>query len=119
MPLSSEILHGVFSWDYMHFVEQASKHIPLLQLCQRSSDTSDLFLPRNSKYTSAVNIPIDFKWEHRRILQIIVDADFVNSASFIFARTKDVLLTVQGQRMWNVEFVTISPTHTKLHISMH
>ena len=26
-----------------------------------------------------------------------------------------MLLTVQGQRTWNVAFVTISPTHTKLH----
>ena len=64
-------------------------------------------------------IPIDFKWEHRRILQMIVDADFVNSALFIFTRAKHVIFTVQGQRMWNVAFVTISPTHTKLHISMH
>ena len=67
----------------------------------------------------AVSIPIDFKWEHRRILQIIVDADFANSALFIFTRAKHVLPTVQGQRMWNVAFVTISPTHTKLHNSMH
>ena len=28
--------------------------------------------------TSTVSIPIDFKWEHRKILQIIVNADFVN-----------------------------------------
>ena len=38
---------------------------------------------------------------------------------FIFATAKHVILTVQGQRMWNFAFVTISPTHTKLHISMH
>ena len=66
------------------------------------------------KTRSAVSIPVDFKWEHRRILQIKEDADFVNSA-----RAKHVVLTVQGQRMWNVAFVTISPTHTKLHNSMH
>ena len=71
------------------------------------------------KNTSAVSIPIDFSWEHRRILQIIVDADFANSAFFIFTIAKHVLLKVQGQRMWNVVFVTISPTHTKLHNSMH
>ena len=59
------------------------------------------------------------KAEHRRILQIIVDADFANSALFIFTRAKHVLHTVQGQRMWNVAFVTISPTHTKLHNNMH
>ena len=68
--------------------------------------------------TRAVSIPIDFKWEHRRILQIKVDADFVSSAMFIFTRAKHVFI-VQGQRMWNVAFVTISPTHTKLHNSMH
>ena len=62
-------------------------------------------------YTSAVSIPIDFKLEHRRILQIIVDADFVNSALFIFTRAKHVVLTIQGQRMWNVSFVTISTSH--------
>ena len=58
-------------------------------------------------------------FKHRRILQIIVDADFANSTLFVFTRAKHVLLTVQGQRMWNVAFVTISPTHTKLHNSMH
>ena len=57
-------------------------------------------------------IPIDFKWEHRRILQIIVDADFGNTALFIFTRAKHMTLIVQEQRTWNVEFVTISPTHT-------
>ena len=77
------------------------------------------FINHLLKNTSAVSIPIDFKWEQRKILQIIVEADFVNSALFIFARAKHVLLTVQGQRMWNVAFLTISPTHTKLHISMH
>ena len=80
--------------------------------------TGQLYKPLAEKH-KAVSIPIDFKWEHRRILQIIVDADFVNSALFIFARAKHAMLTVQGQRMWNVAFVTISPTHTKLHISMH
>ena len=55
---------------------------------------------------------IDLKWEHKRILQIIVGADFVNSALLIFTRAKHV---VQWQRMWNVAFVTISSTHTKLH----
>ena len=34
------------------------------------------------KNTSAVSIPTDFKLEHRRILQIIADADFVNSTLF-------------------------------------
>ena len=83
--------------------------------------TCQLYKPlaEHVKNTSAVSIPIDFKRENKRILQIIVDADFVNSALFIFARAKHVILTVQGQRMWNVAFVTISPTHTKLHISMH
>ena len=64
--------------------------------------TGQLYKPLAEKNTSAVSIPIDFKWEHRRILQIIVDADFVNSALFIFARAKHVILTVQEQRMWNV-----------------
>ena len=52
------------------------------------------------------------------MLQIIVDVDFANSALFILLE-QNVLLTVQGQRMWNVAFVTISPTHMKLHNSMH
>ena len=77
------------------------------------------FINHYLKNTSAASISIDFKWEHRRILQIIVDADFVNKALFIFTGAKHVALTVQGQRMWNVAFVTISPTHTKLHNSMH
>ena len=52
-----------------------------------------LYLPVNFinhylKNTSAVSIPIDSRWEHRRFLQIIVDADFVNSALFIFTRAK-------------------------------
>ena len=76
------------------------------------------FINHYPKNISAVSIPIVFKWEHRRILEIIVivDADFVNSALFIFTRAKHMVLTVQGQRMWNVAFVTISPTHTKLHL---
>ena len=77
------------------------------------------FINHQLKNTSAVSIPIDFKWENIRILPIIVDADFANSALIIFMREKHVLLTVQGQGMWNVAFVTISPTHTKLHNSMH
>ena len=80
--------------------------------------TCQLYKPLAEKY-NAVSIPIDFKWEHRKILQIIVDADFANSALFIFARANHVLRTVQGQRMWNVAFVTISPTHTKLHSNLH
>ena len=68
--------------------------------------TGQLYKPLAEKH-KCVNIPIDFKWEHRRILQIVVDADFVNSSLFIFARAKHVILTVQGQRMWNVAFVTI------------
>ena len=48
-----------------------------------------------------------------------LDTDFVNSALFIFTRANHVVLTVQGQRMWNVAFVTILPTHTKLHYSIH
>ena len=80
--------------------------------------TCQLYKPL-AKNTSAVSIPIDFKLEHRRFLQIIVDADFVNSALFIFTRAKHVVLTVQGQRMWSVAFVTNSPMHTKLHNSMH
>ena len=80
--------------------------------------TGQLYKPL-AENTSVVSIPPDFKWEHRRILQAKVDADFVNSALFIFTRAKHVVLTVQGQRMWNVAFVTISPTHTKLHNSMH
>ena len=59
-----------------------------------------LSLVKTEKNTSAVSIPIDCKWDHRRILQIIVDADFVNSALFIFNRAKHLVLTVQGQRMW-------------------
>ena len=52
---------------------------------------SPLYLPVNFinhllKNTSAASIPIDFKWEYRKNLQIIVDADFVNSALFIFTR---------------------------------
>ena len=77
--------------------------------------TCQLYKPLAEKHKCR-RYPIDFKWEHRRILLIIVDADFVNSALFIFARAKHVILTVQGQRMWNVAFVTISPTHTKLHL---
>ena len=46
------------------------------------------FINHKLKNTSAVSIPIDFKWEHRRILQITVDADFVNSTLFIFTRAK-------------------------------
>ena len=64
---------------------------------------------KKKKKKSAVSIPIDFKWEHR-ILQTEVDTDFVNSALFIFTRAKHVVLNVQGQRMWNAAFVTISPT---------
>ena len=33
----------------------------------------------------------------QKILQLIVDADFVNLALFIFTRAKHVILTVQGQ----------------------
>ena len=72
------------------------------------------FINQQLKNTSAVSIPIDFKGEHRRILQIIVDADFIKSVLSIFARAIHVILTVQEQRVWNVAFVTISPTHTKL-----
>ena len=57
--------------------------------------TGQLYKPL-AKNTSAVSIPIDFKWEHRRILQIIVDADFENSALFIFARAKHVLLRIHN-----------------------
>ena len=60
--------------------------------------TCQLYKPLAEKH-SAVSIPIDFKWEHRRILQIIMEADFANSALFILTRAKHVLLTVQGQRM--------------------
>ena len=41
----------------------------------------------------------------QKILQIIVDADFVNLALLIFKRAKHVILTVQGQWMWNVTFI--------------
>ena len=89
-------------------------------MCIRGNlvSTCQLYKPL-VKNTSAVSIPVDFKWEYRRILKIIVDADFVNWALFIFKRAKHVVLTVQGQRMWNVAFVTNSPTHTKLHNGMH
>ena len=30
-----------------------------------------------------------------------------------------MVLTVQGQRMWDVEFVTISPMHSKLHLNLN
>ena len=36
---------------------------------------------------------------------------------FIFTRTKHVVLNVKGHRLWNVAFVTISPTHTKFIIA--
>ena len=59
--------------------------------------TCQLYKPL-AENTSAVSIPIDLKWEQRRISQIIVDADFASSALFIFTRAKHVLLTVQGIR---------------------
>ena len=61
------------------------------------------FINHELKNTSAVNIPIGLKWEHRTHLQIKVDADFLNSDLFIFTKAKHVVhvLTVQGQRMWN------------------
>ena len=45
---------------------------------------------------------IDFKWEHRRILLIIVDADFVNSALFIFT-IQDTRYKIQ-EILFNVGF---------------
>ena len=46
MPLSSKILHalrlhGIFSLDYTHFVEGASKHIQM----RSQSEVSDSALP--------------------------------------------------------------------------
>ena len=49
--------------------------------------TCQLYKPLAEKHKCR-KYSIDFKLEHRRILQIIVDADFVNSALLIFTRAK-------------------------------
>ena len=49
--------------------------------------SAQLYKPLGEKHKCRMH-SIDFKWEHRRILQIKVDAHFVNSALFIFTRAK-------------------------------
>ena len=61
--------------------------------------TCQLYKPLAEKH-NAVSIPTDCKWEHRRILQIIVNADFANSALFIFTRAKHA---IYGPRAEDVE----------------
>ena len=88
----------------------------VMSFCGTVVSTVQLYKPLAEKHKCR---PIDFKWEQRRILQIKVDAHFVKSAVFISMRAKYVVLTFQGQRMWNVTFLTISLSYTKLNNSMH